>query len=438
MNILFILPEYYPHSGGGISTYYLHYIKALKAHCERIKVLMGSGYMHGNDKFMNDGIEIEYLQEDIYRRYLDKFTKFDLFPEFKRNIAAAWAMHEQANEGNGFDMIECTDFGLGFIPWVISHNKPVITRFHGSTGQISFHEENDTLQNNFVRQAELLLLSKCDVLISHSTANKLAWDAVLPKKTNHIFPVFQPGFEQPVSYTKRKQHGIVTARVQVWKGPLQLCESLENTNKNVLPIDWYGRDFSYGHHSSMSAYLKNAYPDVWGKTIIPHKALSPNEVKQVQKNARFGVVCSTWDMFNFTCTEFLAAGTPLVCSDGAGASELIQHGVNGFKYKADDIRALAECLETISNMDESSYLKMAQAGIDTIRSELSAEKIIPKNLQQYHAASAGFKPSAANEYLYRAYLPNDRQTGIAEILDTQPLRPILRYALKRIRAKRRK
>jgi glycosyltransferase involved in cell wall biosynthesis len=161
-------------------------------------------------------------------------------------------------------------------------------------------------------------------------------------------------------------------------------------------------------------------------------------VKQVQKNARFGVVCSTWDMFNFTCTEFLAAGTPLVCSDGAGASELIQHGVNGFKYKADDIRALAECLETISNMDESSYLKMAQAGIDTIRSELSAEKIIPKNLQQYHAASAGFKPSAANEYLYRAYLPNDRQTGIAEILDTQPLRPILRYALKRIRAKRRK
>lgn len=438
MNILFILPEYYPHSGGGISTYYLQYIKALKPHCERIKVLMGSGYMFGEDKFMHEGIEVEYLKEKTYRKYLDQFSKFDLFPEFKRNIAAAWGMFEQANEGSGYDIIECTDFGLGFAPWVIRHNKPVITRFHGSTGQISFNEGDDTLQNDFVRQTELLLLSLCDILISHSTANQLAWEALLQKNVHHILPVFEQEFTQPVPFANRKPYGAVTARIQVWKGPIQLCEAVENANNKPLPINWYGRDFSYGDQKSMAAYLKQNFADVWGKSIVPHKPLNVNEINQVQKNVHFGVVCSTWDMFNFTCIEFLAAGTPLVCSDGAGASELIRHGINGLKYKADDTNALADCLARMSEMDEESYNQMARAGMDTVKTVLSAEKIIPQNLRQYHMALDGFNPSVANDFLTRIYMPTDRQTTIAEVLDTQPLRPILKYALKRIRTKRRK
>jgi glycosyltransferase involved in cell wall biosynthesis len=438
LNILFILPEYYPHSGGGISTYYLHYIKALKPHCERIKVLMGSGYLQGDDKLVNEGIEIEYLKEHLYHKYLDQFSKFNLFPELKRNIAAAWAMFEQANEGSGFDIIECTDFGLGFIPWVIRHNRPVITRFHGSAGQISFHEGNDMLHTDFLKQAELLLLPLCDALISHSAANQLVWEALLSKKVSHILPVFEPKLEQTVPFTNRKPHGVVTARIQLWKGPIQLCEALEAAGNKVLPIDWYGRDMGYGDQKSMAAYLQQNYANVWERFVIPHKALSADEISQVQKNARFGVVCSTWDMFNFTCTEFLAAGTPLICSDGAGASELIQHGINGLKYKANDAKALADCLATMSELDEESYDQMARAGMNTVKTELSAEKIIPQNLRLYHIAINGFKSSVANDFLNRIYTPTDKHTSIAEVLDTQPLKPILKYALKRIKAKRRK
>ena len=59
---MFILPEYYPHSGAGISTYYQHYIKAIKPYCNRIKVLVGSGYLQGGNSLSVDGVEIEFLE----------------------------------------------------------------------------------------------------------------------------------------------------------------------------------------------------------------------------------------------------------------------------------------------------------------------------------------------------------------------------------------
>jgi len=130
-----------------------------------------------NNDHIIDNIEVEYLRVDLYHKYLNKFSKFDLLPEFKKNIAAAWAMFDQANAGEGFDIIECTDYGLGFMPWVINHKKPVITRLHGSTGQIHLHETKipDSLLIDLIRQTELLLLPVCDRLITHSNANQKFW-----------------------------------------------------------------------------------------------------------------------------------------------------------------------------------------------------------------------------------------------------------------------
>ncbi|HVV54566.1 MAG TPA: glycosyltransferase family 4 protein [Mucilaginibacter sp.] len=440
MNILFILPEYYPHSGGGISTYYLQYIRSLKPYCGRIKVITGSGYIQSDEELEKDGIEIVYLKPAIYHKYLEKFSRFELFTGFRNDLAAAWAMYEQANEGKGFDIIECADFGLGFIPWVIRHNKPVVTRFHGSTGQITRHEGDlsTPLQNDFIRQTELLLLPLCDVLISHSAANQQAWKTLLAKKITHILPVFKSDTNEPVPYSERTASGVVTARIQVWKGPVQLCEALKHVNGPVLPIEWYGRDCSYENGKSMSAYLAAHYPDVWGKSVIPRVALGPDEVSKKQAHARFGLVCSAWDMFNFTCAEFLNAGTPVICSDGAGASELIRHGENGLIYPAYDTQKLADCLKEMSQMDESAYSKMAAAAKATTANELLAGKIIPKNLAQYSVAIDEFNPSAANDFLEHIYSPSDKAGSLADTLDSQPLKKLVKYLLKRAGSKMKK
>lgn len=439
MKVLFILPEYYPHSGGGIATYYLNYIKALQPHCDKIKVIAGSGYTNGNDSFTHEGAEVEYLKPGVYQKYLHKFTRFNLSPEFKQNMTAAWAMHEQANAGDGFDIIECTDFGLGFIPWVIQHQKPVITRLHGSSGQISWHETNqsDNLLTDFTKQTELLLLPDCDVLISHSTANQTFWNQQFATKpVIKIAPVFYSVIQKPAPFTERENYGLVTARIQQWKGPIPLCEALSKMNAAETPqIKWVGRDMLFADKQSTGKYLQERFPQVWNKTIVPQQPVANTQIRELQQQARFGIVPSTWDMFNFTVLEFMAAGTPVICSDGAGAAYLITHGKNGFKYPAMDTGALANCIDQLNKMDSHTYMQMAMAGIETVNEQLSAENIIPQNLQLYKSAVENFKAPSPNQYLETIYMPDDKAHKIDDILKTQPLKLLSSYTLKRLKAK---
>lgn len=439
MNILFILPEYYPHSGGGISTYYLHYIKALKPYCGKIKIIVGSGYVQSDEDHLVDGVEVEYLRKDIHQACLNKFSKFDLIPDFRNNLAAAWAMFQQADEGKDFDIIECTDFGLGFIPWVINNKQPVITRLHGSAGQIRLHEADqpDNMAIDFMRQTELLLLPHCDKIITHSSANQLFWNQLFNNQSVALIdPVFNTDVKTPLPLAEREPFGLVTARIQRWKGPIPLCEALTKLNTTEAPqIKWIGRDMPYEGRQSMSAFLKNKFPAVWDKNVKTQSPLPNEQIQALQKKVKFGVAPSTWDMFNFTCLEFLGAGTPLICSDGAGASDLIDHGKNGFKYRASDPIALADCLRQISGMQEEEYNKMALAGLDTVNQRLSPAKIIPLNLEQYRLAISNFKGKPANTFLEAIYAPSNKQSPIKDILDALPLKRLLSYVARRIKSK---
>lgn len=439
MNILFILPEYYPHSGGGISTYYINYIKALQPYCNKIKVVVGSGYINNNDTFNIDGIDIEYLKPAIYQHYLQKFTRLDLEPELKQNLAAAWAMHQQANFGNGFDIIECTDFGFGFIPWVIEHNKPVITRLHGSAGQIATYEtgKENNFPADFIKQTELLLLPACDVLITHSTANKTFWNNLFnADKTVYIPPVFDASVDYPLPLNERNDYGLITARIQQWKGPIQLCEAVAKIPENERPIlKWVGRDMQFTEKISTGQYLDKDFASVWNKNIIPQNPLKNDQIKELQRKAKFGIVPSTWDMFNFTALEFLAAGTPLICSDGAGASDLIEHGKNGLIYPAFDTNALANCIKLLNNMDDATYYNMALAGIKTVNDLLAGDTIISQNLAHYKTAIKDFIPAKTNKYLQSIYLPDDKVYTLDGMLDKQPFKPLFKYLLKRLKTK---
>jgi glycosyltransferase involved in cell wall biosynthesis len=439
LKIIFILPEYYPHSGGGMCTYYLHYIRAIRPYCEKIKVIVGSGYDQRDENYSLDGVEIEYLQTSLYYKYLSQFEKFDLLPEFKRNLAAAWAMYEQANEGDGFDVIECTDFGLGFVPWVIRHHKPVITRLHGSRGQIALNENErpDGIIGDFTRQTELLLLPLCDSLITYSKANRDYWNELFGnEKVIKIDPVFNTWADEPLPLPQRDRYGLVTARVQQWKGPVQLCEALAELGPEEAPlVKWIGRDMPYNGQESTAVYLTRNFPRIWNSRL-QHQAALPNEqIKLLQQNARIGIVPSTWDMFNFTCLEFLSAGTVVICADGAGCSDLITSGLNGFIYGSLDPSGLAECLRLVNRLDEEAYQEIALAGLAMIRERLSPERLVPQNISQYESVISNFKSRSSNQFFETAYVPSGRPFPIGEVLDTLPLKQLLGYITKRLKAK---
>ncbi|MFD0749290.1 glycosyltransferase family 4 protein [Mucilaginibacter calamicampi] len=441
MKILFILPEYYPHSGGGISTYYQHYLQALKPHCETIKVIVGSGYVQGRDKFEHNGIEVAYLDPELYQQHLLKFTRFNVLPEYRNNLAAAWAMWEQAKEGDDFDVIECTDFGLGFVPWVMHHQKPVITRLHGSAGQIALHENTHeaALADNINLHTEATLLPLCDILLTHSQANREFWQSVFPSgDISFIPPVYTaPQISEPLPLEQRENWGLVAARMQKWKGPEVLCKAMRLV-KTGFDIKWMGRDTPFNKGQSTNAYLSLNYGDVWGKRIFNQNAVPNGEMLNYQRQARFGIVPSLWDMFNFSCLEFMAVGTPLICADGAGASELIEHGINGFKYDANDPTALAACIDKVISLNEPDYKQMAYAAMQTIAGQLSSASRMPDYLQLYQRAIKAFEVMPSNDVFAKLYGPGEANDPLGDLLDKQPLKLILSYLKARILQKKRK
>ncbi|SER31580.1 glycosyltransferase family 4 protein [Pedobacter rhizosphaerae] len=436
MKILFILPEYYPHSGGGISTYYLHYIEALKPYVQEIKVIVGSGYTQSEEEHDLNGISIEYLKPKLYQNQLEKFSKFDLIPEYKKNIAAAWAMWEQTNRGEGFDIIECTDFGLGFIPWIVNHQKPVIARLHGSAGQIEMSEPHlkEGLLGDLFRHTELNLLQHADQLITHSTANQLFWKNILQQDITLISPVFSTKTDS-ISFEEKEPFGVVCARIQQWKGPDILCKALKVLGDENILIKWYGKDTNYDHQNSKSTQLKAEFPTIWGTKIAPYKPIQYKDLHTIQKNAKFAVIPSTWDMYNFTGLEYLNAGTALICSDGAGVSEIIEDGVNGFKYSKDDYHALADCIRKVQSLSKTEHDRIVMNARQTLNSKLCPLALIKVNLLEYKKASTQFTPTIANDYQMALFEPSEIKYQLDELLDKQPLKKLITYVIKRIRKK---
>lgn len=433
MKILFILPEYYPHSGGGISTYYLNYLKALKPIVNQINVLVGSGYVQSDESYVVNGIDIQYLKPHIYQKYLSKFSKFDLYPEYRNNIAASWAMFEQAKNGEGFDVVECVDFGLGFIPWLVNHSKPVVVRLHGSSGQIDLAENcSDGLGADLHRQAELILLKSADVIISHSKANKNYWENILQQKDIEvIYPIYEQQLTT-IPLSEKKNNGIVCARIQEWKGPDVLAEALSLIDNTKIKIDWFGRDTPFNNSISKNNQLKLKYPKIWGNIIVSHLPLRNTEIALMQQKAKFAIIPSTWDMFNFTGLEYMNAETLLICSSGAGISELIINGINGFIFEKGNAKALADCIMNLSKISDDDYSIITKNAKSTLSDILNKKMILEANISQYKKLSRLTLTKNRNVFIEDLFRPNEKNKTYIDPIEHISLKKLLAHILQRI------
>lgn len=93
----------------------------------------------------------------------------------------------------------------------------------------------------------------------------------------------------------------------------------------------------------------------------------PNEVLDAAwERASVVVQPSTVEGFGLTAVEAWLHDKPVVVSRGAGASELVIEGVNGFAYDPDDSEALAShLLQLLASPDEAA--RMARRGKETAR-----------------------------------------------------------------------
>jgi hypothetical protein len=329
----------------------------------------------------------------------------------------------------------------------------VVVQLHGSVGQIDFYDPiaGNDLAGLTARLLETALLGRAEELQSLGEQNAREWSQLLDRPVRQI----NPGWSAPADARQRvvtgvdvtgvdvtgvdvTGAGIVVGRLQSWKGPQTLCEAAELLGDRAPKVLWVGRDHPYlSLGQSMANHLAQEHRRVWSSYVIPIGERSRDDVAAMQRAARFVVVPSIWDTFNLVAVESMWASKVVICSEGAGAAELIEHGVNGFRFPVADARSLADLLLLVDRMTEEQRAAIGARARRTIETKLDAQTIAAARLARYaevKAHGSRRRPSLWGNSAFGAR----RALAPFGFLEGLPLRPLLRHSLLRAATKLRR
>ena len=160
--------------------------------------------------------------------------------------------------------------------------------------------------------------------------------------------------------------------------------------------------------------------------------LPPTEIASVQQKAKFAVIPSTWDMFNFTGLEYLNAGTVLICSDGAGVSELINDGVNGFVFRKNDSIELESCIKKVLTLSADDYKTIVAAGKLTLSTLLNSKAILNANLKLYSQLKVADYDVRSDVFTTEMFSPSEKAYPLDDTLSGISIKNLTKHLLNRI------
>ncbi|MCA3693459.1 glycosyltransferase family 4 protein [Aquidulcibacter sp.] len=437
LRICMILPEY-DGFGGGIMTFYRHLAPALVRAGAEVTVIEGSGYASAPEQAQRliEGVQVEVLNSARVASWVERFGDLTSVPTLRRNLAAAWASWEQAQVHGPFDVVEATDFGLLMVPPILEAKIPVVMQMHGSIGQIHSYDPNtgEELAGLMALAIETEVARAATMIQTHSRANRNYWARATGRHDIELLlPAWAPSTAVELTSPDVRQVISVFGRIQMWKGPKVLSEALEQI-PNCPDVHWYGRDLidSETGLGSTKAELRKLYPTIWENRIITHAPVPPEAVQALQASSLLNLVPSTWDVFNFTVAEAMASGRPVICSDRAGAAELIEDGVTGFVYDGSSARALATALQRAAQRDPRDLTRIGIAAKERILSTLQPDKIAIERLNAYKAAiNSKVAVGEVPDWLRQLATPKGVTGSNYRFLEKLPLRPLIDHILVR-------
>jgi len=436
MKLLIVTPEFPPDHGGGIVTYYRDLVPALRAEGCEVTILKGSAYTNGDQGYESDGVQVQVLETTRFECWLDRIAHFAMFPQIRRHLAAAYALHEQAREGEGYDAVEVVDWGFQFLPWVLSSKTPFLVQLHGSDGQIAF---KDPIAGREAEGSFALLLERAGMALAPaisgiSKSNAGWWGSLLSREINYTPPPFRMDMELPQSHEQRR--GWMTfGRVQKWKGPQVACEAWRLLGQEAPKLHWYGRSTVHGESGEMtSEWLGRSFPEVWGGRILHYDPVTPAEVSRLMAAAKVVLIPSVWDTFNLVTAEAMAHECVVLVSDAAGAADLIEHGVNGFVFPSGNAPALATLVQDIESLPEDRLQSIGRHAAETVSRVMTPATIAKQKIELYRATTL---PAGANHWLKQTIFPSVGKCSNASLrfLHQLPLSAITRHVLGRLKNK---
>ena len=339
------------------------------------------------------------------------------------------------------DCVELCDWPLGAVPGVIDGVVPVIAQGHGSMGQIALHEpaRGGAVEAMLLQLIEAQIIGHAQEVQTSSAANAQFWEQATNRPVTMIRPAFAVPDQPSVAAAPAGRMSIF-GRLQSWKGPDVLCAALERLGDKAPACDWYGSSKAWpGTALQAETYLAQTFPVAWNRSLRFRGAIGRDQVAGAMARSRAVIVPSTWDVFNFTVVEAMAAGRPVIVSSGAGASELIEHGVNGLVFPAGDAAALAAAIAAVAALSEAELQTIGAAARATIRRELDPARIVAERMAAYEQAIAAHRaapPPPVPAWLSTLLTPGQLTNfDMQEFLGTLPLRPMLGAAADRIGAK---
>jgi len=341
------------------------------------------------------------------------------------------------------DCVELCDWPLAAVPGVLDGSLPVVVQAHGSMGQIAEYDQADgqKVETALVQLIESQVLGLAHRVQSSSRANAAWWQATARREVAVIRPAFPlgDGVAQRVGAISGRRLSTF-GRLQAWKGPHVLCEALELLGDHAPSCDWFGAAKPWsGGKLSTTAHLAQSFPVVWNQHFHFHGPIGHDEVSARMAASHAIIVPSTWDVFNFTVVEAMAAGRPVIVSNGAGAAELIEHGENGFIFSAGDAAALAAVIAQANALSTSAAQAMGTAAHATVADHLDPARIAAERMAAYAEAVASHAtapPQPAPDWLKALLTPAPTANWrIQDFFGTLPARPMVSALVERLATK---
>lgn len=424
MKLLFVLPEWGP-VAGGIATYYRHLVPALRQLGHEVTVVVASPFTVGQRAPAEPGLR--WVGQSAFQARRGQWSHLAPFGRLADHLAAAWAAHDEC-AAESWDVVECCDWGLTFLPWLQSGARVVI-RFHASLGQVARFEQlpGDGAFQTLVALLEQWGMDRADGLATYSRANAAEWQQRLGRPVAVSVPALGPVAQA----TGGEAWGLGCGRIQSWKGLDTLCAALAVHRGTT--IRWFGADRPMRHarrRVSTSQVLRRQYPTVWGRQLLVRPSLPPEALASQRDRAGFAIVPSAWDVFNFTAAEAMAAGLVTVVSDGAGASEWFEDGRNGLVFEAGDSAALADSLARLASLSGRQRARLGAAGRDTAMAQWRPECAARAHQDHYRtvAAQAPRSPASGLDEI----LGNAAEDNLGSLLAAMAGRDLLKALLARV------
>lgn len=379
MKIAFILPEL---KGGGIGTYYRNLIKALLQQGKEVITILANYEVDDLDPEFPGKVYPITLED--YRQGLAVHADLDAFPAIRHKVALSYACKKCFEYAGEADIIELTDFNLLFYHFLTNKKFHTVIRLAGSSGQLELFEERNESgpETALLMLLEQSLINEADYIVALSKSNQQYWQPLLSTAVNvHLPYVDYPTSESEAS--ERSSRGIVLGRLQLWKGAKFLCEYYRLYPKSPA-VDWIGGDnFYLRYNNRMSEYLKKEYQEVWSNQLnfIGRKEYAAAQA--ALSGSAFVLIPSTWDTFNFVVTEAMWQGKIVLASTGAGASELINDGVDGFLFESGNVESLKYGFSRLSVLNNDEKKRMSKAVALKVRTLLGNQELLAERINLF-------------------------------------------------------